>query len=87
MTSFFEKVYIQYPKLFYDQHTFKPKFQCKTRKKFSKYYACLTGQGRIQVRGLGGRNPSLLEVKAMLLTADIVRELYLVITFSPVQIN
>jgi len=25
--------------------------------------------------GLGGRNPSLLEAKAMLLTADIIRQL------------
>jgi len=31
-------------------------------------------QGRTQGSGLGGRKPSLLEEKAMLLTADIVRE-------------
>jgi len=31
--------------------------------------------GRTQGRDFGGRNPSLLEVKAMLLMADIVREL------------
>jgi len=59
-------------KCFIDDNTRKPTCRyCNLIRMFTEPNT----QGRTQGRGFGGRNPSILEVKAMLLMADIVREL------------